>query len=813
VEGATAGMANMSMAGVPPGMGGGSMGAPPPPGTGYDQAGPAGGPGRQAAVAINDEWNCDPAFMKLTVGKIPSTEQMANNMKCPLGVVLTPMAKDKHAALEGQEDSEESPVAVVNFGKTGIVRCKRCRTYVNPFVAWVNNGRQWRCNICGYVNEVPHDYFSHLDEEGNRRDLKQRPELCNGSVELVAPSEYMLRPPQAPVYVFVMDTSAASVANGSLAQACATIKQSLDVLPGQPRTQVGFIGFDSAVHFFNLKATLSQPQMLTVPDLAELFLPLPDDLLVNLADSKELVKQLLESMPTMFATTRKTDVCLGPALTSAYRVMSHIGGKMVVFLSSLPSCGEAALKHREDPRKLGANDEHHQLNPADEWYKTKAVEFHRLQICVDLFLFSAQYTDVATLKELPKFTAGSLHYYPAFYPPRDGAKFHQQLERLLLRPTGWEAVMRVRASRGLRITTFHGNFSIRGTDLLALPTCNPDASFALELCHDDAVLNAAVVSVQAALLYTTSGGERRIRVHTLAVPVSGIVEEVAKSVDMDVLCNILARQALDTALKAGLEPARLRLQTACVDILRGSKPNAMAGRVVGPPGMHAQPQSEAPAYPESLQLLPLYTMALQKSVVFRGGTDLRPDERSDLMMQLNVMGTDNSRYFVYPRMFALHTLPKEACEATGDEEENAVGPKGGRVTLPPMQNLSAERLSSDGVFMLENSIDAFVWVGSAASPQVLGDLFGLNSVDQGGDFTGVSLRQEKDGSELALKVHRLLRAMSLERCSAMRVLVVREGDPASEARFFRYLVEDRASFQGGSYSYGEYMALIGRQTR
>ena len=142
-----------------------------------------------------------------------------------------------------------------------------------------------------------------------------------------------------------------------------------------------------------------------------------------------------------------------------------------------------------------------------------------------------------------------------------------------------------------------------------------------------------------------------------------------------------------------------------------------------------------------------------------------------------------------------------------------MGPKGGRVTLPPMQNLSAERLSSDGVFMLENSIDAFVWVGSAASPQVLGDLFGLNSVDQGGDFTGVSLRQEKDGSELALKVHRLLRAMSSERCSAMRVLVVREGDPASEARFFRYLVEDRASFQGGSYSYGEYMALIGRQTR
>lgn len=43
--------------------------------------------------------------------------------------------------------------------------------------------------------------------------------------------------------------------------------------------------------------------------------------------------------------------------------------------------------------------------------QNKAVEFSKLQICVDLFLFSAQYTDVATLSNLPKFTAGQLFYY------------------------------------------------------------------------------------------------------------------------------------------------------------------------------------------------------------------------------------------------------------------------------------------------------------------------------------------------------------------------------------------------------------------
>ena len=37
------------------------------------------------------------------------------------------------------------------------------------------------------------------------------------------------------------------------------------------------------------------------------------------------------------------------------------------------------------------------------------------------------------------------------------------------RPTGWEAVMRIRCSKGLRISAFHGHFFVRSTDLLALP--------------------------------------------------------------------------------------------------------------------------------------------------------------------------------------------------------------------------------------------------------------------------------------------------------------------------------------------------------
>ncbi len=43
------------------------------------------------------------------------------------------------------------------------------------------------------LNDVPIEYFSALDHEGVRLDIAQRPELNGGSVEYIAPKEYMVR--------------------------------------------------------------------------------------------------------------------------------------------------------------------------------------------------------------------------------------------------------------------------------------------------------------------------------------------------------------------------------------------------------------------------------------------------------------------------------------------------------------------------------------------------------------------------------------------------------------------------------------------
>ena len=154
--------------------------------------------------------------------------------------------------------------------------------------------------------------------------------------------------------MFVIDVSSASIQSGMLYNCVNAIKQSLDELPGLPRTQIGFITFDSAIHFYNLKSTLNAPQMLLVSDFqSDITLPLPEDLLVNLQDSRKIVDQLLDLLPNMFINTNVNVTCTGPALQAAKKVISHIGGKLLLFQSSLPTLGEGSLKVRENPRMLG----------------------------------------------------------------------------------------------------------------------------------------------------------------------------------------------------------------------------------------------------------------------------------------------------------------------------------------------------------------------------------------------------------------------------------------------------------------------------
>ena len=175
----------------------------------------------------------------------------------------------------------------MSYGTKPIVRCKDCRAYVNPFIRFIDGGQRWICNFCGDINQVEKYYFSPLTTGGRRQDQEDRNELMFGTVDFLASNEYMNRPPMPPTYVFVLDVSKPAIDSGYLHLAVSTIKSIIEnqLLPGGERTKVGFITYDSSVHFYNLRSTLKQPQMFVVSDVEQMFLPQPEDLLVLLSES------------------------------------------------------------------------------------------------------------------------------------------------------------------------------------------------------------------------------------------------------------------------------------------------------------------------------------------------------------------------------------------------------------------------------------------------------------------------------------------------------------------------------------------------
>ncbi|XP_029091215.1 protein transport protein Sec24B isoform X7 [Monodon monoceros] len=712
--------------------------------------------------------NCSPDSFRCTLTNIPQTQALLNKAKLPLGLLLHPF-----------RDLTQLPVITSNT----IVRCRSCRTYINPFVSFIDQ-RRWKCNLCYRVNDVPEE-FMYNPLTRSYGEPHKRPEVQNSTVEFIASSDYMLRPPQPAVYLFVLDVSHNAVEAGYLTILCQSLLENLDKLPGDSRTRIGFMTFDSTIHFYNLQEGLSQPQMLIVSDIDDVFLPTPDSLLVNLYESKELIKDLLNALPNMFTNTRETHSALGPALQAAFKLMSPTGGRVSVFQTQLPSLGAGLLQSREDPNQRSSTKVVQHLGPATDFYKKLALDCSGQQTAVDLFLLSSQYSDLASLACMSKYSAGCIYYYPSFHythNPSQAEKLQKDLKRYLTRKIGFEAVMRIRCTKGLSMHTFHGNFFVRSTDLLSLANINPDAGFAVQLSIEESLTDTSLVCFQTALLYTSSKGERRIRVHTLCLPVVSSLADVYAGADVQASICLLANMAVDRSISSSLSDARDALVNAVVDSL------SAYGSTV------SNLQHSGLIAPSSLKLFPLYVLALLKQKAFRTGTSTRLDDRVYAMCQIKCQPLVHLMKMIHPNLYRIDRLTDEGAIHVNDRV----------VPQPPLQKLSAEKLTRDGAFLMDCGSVFYIWIGKSCDSNFIEDVLGypnFASIPQ--KMTHLpeldTLSSERARSFITwLRDNRPLNPI---------LHVVKDESPA-KTEFFQHLIEDRTE---AAFSYYEFLLHVQQQ--
>ncbi|CAN1765020.1 Protein transport protein Sec24-like At4g32640 [Linum perenne] len=720
---------------------------------------------------VRDTGNCSPRYMRCTINQIPCTADLLVTSGMQLALLVQPLALPHPS---------EEPIQLVDFGEGGPVRCSRCKGYINPFMKFIDQGRRFICNLCGFSDETPNDYHCNLGPDGRRRDADERPELCRGTVEFVATKEYMVREPMPAVYFFLIDVSMNAIQTGATAAACSSINKVIGDLPEGPRTMVGIATFDSTIHFYNLKRALQQPLMLIVPDVQDVYTPLETDVIVPATECRQHLELLLESIPTMFQNTRTAESAFGAAIKAAFLAMKNTGGKLMVFQSVLPSIGLGALSAREAEGRsnlsTGDKEAHKLLQPADKVLKDMAVEFAEYQVCVDVFITTKTYVDIASISVIPKVTGGQIYYYHPFSVVSDSVKLCNDLRWNVTRPQGFEAVMRVRCSQGIQVQDYHGNFCKRIPTDVDLPGVDCDKSIMVTLKHDDKLQDGAECAFQCALLYTTCYGERRIRVTTLSLPCTSNLSNLFRMADLDTQFVCFLKQASrDIPITPPLL-VREQVTNFCINILLAYRKFcatvSSSGQLI---------------LPEALKLLPLYTLALIKSAGLR--IEGKVDERSFWISYVSSVSTPSAIPLVYPRMIAVHDLDTQDLNGS---------------VLPSPLPLSSEHVSDDGIYLLENGQDCLIYVGNSVKPDVLQKLLGISSPDE----ATPQFVLEQYENPLSKKLNEVVNEIRAQRCSFLRLRLCKKGD-ASGMAFFSYLIEDKVPT--GGLSYVEFLVHIHRQ--
>ncbi|KAL4931218.1 Sec23/Sec24 family protein [Aspergillus undulatus] len=741
----------------------------------------------------HDQGNSSPKYARLTLNNIPSSSDFLSSTGLPLGMVLQPFAR---------LDAGEQPIPVLDFGDAGPPRCRRCRTYINPFMSFRSGGNKFVCNMCTFPNDVPPEYFAPIDVSGARVDRMQRPELMQGTVEFLVPKDYWNKEPVGLRTLFLIDVSQESINRGFLKGVCKGIMKALyeeepseNIDEATPvrrlpeGSKIGIVTYDREIQFYNLSAELQQAQMMVMTDLQDPFVPLSDGLFVDPYESKNVITSLLSQIPTIFSRVKAAETALLPALNAALSALHATGGKIVGATCTLPTFGPGHLTLRDDPKAHGTDAERKLFTTENTAWREIAGKLAEAGVGVDMFIAapSGTYMDVATIGHVPEVTGGETFFYPNFHAPRDIRKLSEEFAHAITRETGYQALMKVRCSNGLQVSAYHGNFVQHtfGADL-EIGAIDADKAIAVLFSYDGKLDTKLDAHFQAALLYTSANGQRRVRCINMVAAVNEGGLDTMKFVDQDAVVSIIAKEAAAKTLDKNLKDLRASITEKSVDIFSGYRKIFSGSH---PPGQLV--------LPENLKEFSMFILGLIKSRAFKGGQESSDRRIHDIRMVRSIGCTELSLY-LYPRIIPIHNM----------QPEDGFPNEQGQLQVPPALRASFSKIEEGGVYLVDDGQQCLLWLHAQVSPNLLEDLFGPGHTslqELNAQTSAIPVLE----THLNAQVRNLLQYFSTVRGSKqVTIQLARQGLDGAEYEFARMLVEDR---NNEAQSYVDWLVHIHRQ--
>ncbi|VAH94099.1 unnamed protein product [Triticum turgidum subsp. durum] len=305
--------------------------------------------------------------VRMTWNVIPGTKQDAASCVVPVSAMYTPL-------------NPNPAIPVLPYAP---LRCRICRSILNPFSVADFGSKMWLCPFCFQRNHFPQQY-SAVSQSNLPTELY--PECC--TVEYMAAAE--AGPVSPPVFLFVVDTCMIEEEIGYLKSALA---QAVELLPDH--SLVGFITFGTYVQVHELGFGL-----------------LPKSHVFK--GTKELIEELQKD-PWPVSADQRASRCTGAALSVAASLLGICvpgsGGRIMAFIGGPSTEGPGSIisKPLSDPIRS-----HKDLDKGSAPLYNKAVKFyeeigsqlvHQGHV-LDLFACALDQVGVAEMKVAVERTGG-----------------------------------------------------------------------------------------------------------------------------------------------------------------------------------------------------------------------------------------------------------------------------------------------------------------------------------------------------------------------------------------------------------------------
>ena len=301
---------------------------------------------------------------------------------------------------------------------------------------------------------------------------------------------------------------------------------------------------------------------------------------------------------------------------------------------------------------------------------------------------------------------------------------------------------------------------------------------------------------QFACLHTNFDGQQRIRVVTLAVPLTTSLNVIYRHADVDTLLVYHIRETLNVYINQPDAQWKDQLFSELVNLLLSYRVHCAASSASG-----------QLILPDALKLLPLYVSAILKHPSFRERSDIYRDEKDLYIFRLAHIPLHILLNWIYPRLYVLH----RSFTSINGEDLKTFGTYTGideQVHSAPTLPLSGVNVSTDGIYLLDNGFAFLLYIGEHVNPCVLKTVFTKSDV---GELSGI-VDEEHFQGELGERIKRFIRYIKKNKSQTFpyQPLSFIRAKSTQEYVLLQHLVEDR---QGSEPPYLDFLCQVHREIR